>query len=37
MSAYELADQVEKWGNDFVALSPKGGACVIEAEFLAGR
>ncbi len=31
MSAYELADQVEKWGNDFVALSPKGGACVIEA------
>ena len=31
MSEYELADQVEKWGNDFVALSPKGGACVIEA------
>jgi len=31
MSAYELADQVEEWGNDFVALSPKGGACVIEA------
>jgi hypothetical protein len=31
MNAYELADQVEKWGNDFVALSPKGGACVIEA------
>lgn len=31
MNTYELADQVEKWGNDFVALSPKGGACVIEA------
>ena len=30
MSAYELADQVEMWGEDLLALNMKGGIPVIE-------
>jgi hypothetical protein len=31
MNAYELADQVEMWGQDLLALNMKGGIPVIEA------
>jgi hypothetical protein len=30
MTAYELADQVEMWGKDLLALNMKGGIPVIE-------
>ena len=30
MNAYELADQVEMWGEDLLALNMKGGIPVIE-------
>ena len=30
MNAYELADQVEMWGKDLLALNMKGGIPVIE-------
>lgn len=30
MNAYELADEVEMWGNDLLALNMKGGIPVIE-------
>ena len=30
MNAYELADQVEMWGEDLIALNMKGGIPVIE-------
>jgi 3-deoxy-D-arabino-heptulosonate 7-phosphate (DAHP) synthase class II len=30
MNAYELADQVEMWGEDLLALNMKGGVPVIE-------
>jgi hypothetical protein len=30
MTAYELADQVEMWGEDLLALNMKGGVPVIE-------
>ena len=30
MNAYELADQVEIWGKDLLALNMKGGIPVIE-------
>ena len=30
MTAYELADQVEMWGEDLLALNMKGGIPVIE-------
>jgi hypothetical protein len=30
MNAYELADQVEMWGGDLLALNMKGGIPVIE-------
>jgi hypothetical protein len=30
MNAYELADQVEMWGKDLLALNMKGGVPVIE-------
>lgn len=30
MNAYELADQVEMWGEDLLALNMKGGVFVIE-------
>ena len=30
MNAYELADEVEMWGNDLLALNMKGGVPVIE-------
>jgi hypothetical protein len=30
MNAYELADQVEMWGKDLLALNMKGGFPVIE-------
>jgi hypothetical protein len=31
MNAYELADQVEMWGEDLLALNMKGGIPVIES------
>jgi len=30
MNAYELADEVEMWGNDLLALNMKGGIPVVE-------
>ena len=30
MTAYELADEVEMWGNDLLALNMKGGIPVVE-------
>jgi hypothetical protein len=30
LNAYELADQVEMWGEDLLALNMKGGIPVIE-------
>ena len=30
MNAYELADQVEMWGKDLLALNMKGGIPVIQ-------
>ena len=30
MNAYELADEVEMWGKDLLALNMKGGVPVIE-------
>ena len=30
MNAYELADQVQMWGEDLLALNMKGGIPVIE-------
>ena len=30
MNAYELADQVEMWGEDLLALNMKGGIPVVE-------
>ena len=30
MTAYELADEVEMWGNDLLALNMKGGIPVTE-------
>lgn len=30
MNAYELADQVEMWGKDLIALNMKGGIPVVQ-------
>ena len=30
MNAYKLADEVEMWGNDLLALNMKGGIPVVE-------
>jgi len=30
MNVYELADEVEMWGNDLLALNMKGGIPVVE-------
>ena len=30
MNAYELADQVEMWGEDLIALNMKGGIPVVQ-------
>ena len=30
MNPYELADEVEMWGNDLLALNMKGGIPVVE-------
>jgi len=30
LNAYELADEVEMWGNDLLALNMKGGIPVVE-------